>query len=112
MSTDRKISHSRVENQQIQPTHDRHQLWSHTDHGPGIQFQFSQGILQNNENMIFNFLWDYIIYKPVDLFLLTQTSKSKSEQEETGEQTAGLTFHHDETNQTDYCTLGCSTGKK
>ena len=62
--------------------------------------------------MIFTFLWDYTIYKPVDLFLLKQTSKSKSEQEQIGEQTTGLTFPHGETNQTDYSTLGCSTGKK
>ena len=62
--------------------------------------------------MIVNFLWDYTIYKPVDLFLLKQTNKSKSVQEQIGGQTTGLTFPHDETNQTDYCTLGCSTGKK
>lgn len=97
-----------------EPTNSAHtwrQLCSHTDRGPGIQFQFSQGIPQNNDNMIFNFLWDYTIHKPVDLFLLKQTSKSKSGQEQIGEQTTGLTFRHDETNQTDYCTLGCSTGK-
>ena len=97
-----------------EPTSSAHtwrQLWSHTDRGPGIQFQFSQGIPQNNDNMIFNFLWDYTIHKPVDLFLLKQTNKSKSGQEQIGEQITGLTFRHDETNQTDYCKLGCSTGK-
>jgi len=62
--------------------------------------------------MIVNFLWDYTIYKPVDLFLLKQTNKSKSVQEQIGGQTTGLTFPHDETNQTDYCTLGCSTDRR